>query len=320
MEKILLATIIVDYKSIQVTCDYIKHFCSKLIGHEDMPFVIVDNSVVENTLKDNEFSKIEQLPQYKASYNEVIEAIRYRYQKHDVIYLKSNQNGGYARGNNIGAEYLKNVLNCNPRYILFTNNDIELTCNTSFSEIFDAFISDSTVSAIGPKILEKSGKQTSPRKKLSISRLLITYNINLILGNRIKKYVDDVEYTDNKQKVYWVMGCFLFVDGERFFDVGMFDTRTFLYSEEMILSEKFQQKCYSILYLPSMAVFHNHSQTIKKHVKSNTEVKYLYHSHRICCKYYRNANPIILLMADTVFAIYNIMFHVKKMIRQACKI
>lgn len=318
MENILLATVIVDYKTIQVTCDYIKHFCSQLLEHEEMPFVIVDNSVVENRIKDKAFAEIEQLPHYKTSYNEIVEATRYRYQQHDVIYLKSNQNGGYAKGNDIGAEYLKNVLKCFPQYILFTNNDIELTRKTSFSEIFEAFDSDDTVAAIGPKILEKSGKQTSPRKELSVFKLLITYNINLIFGNRFKKYVNDIEYTDKRQKVYWVMGCFLFVDSQKFFDVDMFDTRTFLYSEEMILSEKFKEKGYAMLYLPTMAVFHNHSQTINKYVKSNTNVKYLYHSHRICCKCYRHANPVVLLIADAVFTIYDIMFHIKKTIRKVC--
>lgn len=317
-KHILLATVIVDYKTIQVTCDYIKHFCSQLLEHEDMPFVIVDNSVVENRIKDKAFIEIESLPQYKTSYNEIIEATRYQYKKHDVIYLKSNQNGGYARGNNVGVEYLKNVLNQVPQYILFTNNDIELTKKTSFSEIFEAFSLDNTVAVIGPQILEKSGKQTSPRKKISIFKLLITYNINLIFGNRLKKFVDDIEYTDTPQKVYWVMGCFLFVDSQKFFDAGMFDTRTFLYSEEMILSERLQEKGYCMLYLPTMAVFHNHSQTINKYVKSNTNVKYLYHSHRICCKYYRKASSTMLLIADSVFKIYNIVFRVKNIIRKIC--
>lgn len=316
----IFATIIVDFKTIQVTCDYIKRFCTKLIGHEDMPFVIVDNSVIDNEIRDTEFKRIEALPLYKTSYNEIVVATVYRYKSHDVFYIKSDRNGGYAKGNNIGADYLKNVLNVYPKYFLFTNNDIELLEKTSFSEFFDVFESDETIGAIGPKIVEKSGKQTSPRKKLSPFKLLVTYNINLIFGNRLKKYVDDIDYTNEKKKVYWVMGCFLFTDSKKFFEVGMFDTKTFLYSEEMILSERFM-KCggYSMLYLPTVSVLHNHSQTINKHVESNAKVNYLFQSHKICCKYYRNTGKGLLICADIVYAIYNMMFQVKRLIKRCFK-
>lgn len=316
--KIKFAVIIVDYKSMSETCNYIKKFCAMVKDYKDVCFVIIDNSNdVENyNVISKNFELVENLNDFNTDYGKVLEAKSYTYLSCNIIALRGASNAGYAIGNNLGVEYLRKVMKIEAKYILFSNNDIEFTNKISIDELLKPFSINPKIAVVGPHIIEKSGIQTSPRKKISIFKLLVLYNINLIFGNKLKSKVDDVEYRNNSGETYWVMGCFFIVDREKFEKVGMFDNDTFLYSEEMILSEKLLKKGFLVYYYNDIEVFHNHGKTINKHVESNKNVECLYYSHKICCKKYRDANIVELKIADIVFLLYKIQYKIKQKVKK----
>ena len=65
---------------------------------------------------------------------------------------------------------------------------------------------------------------------------------------------------------YQVMGSFFMVPSQAFIDAGMFDTSTFLYYEESILTEKMLLIGKKVYYYPKASVIHEHGTTTKKYL------------------------------------------------------
>ncbi len=317
-----LGVIVVDYKSMKETCNFIKNFCDNVIDYQDAVFVIVDNSVQDDNYKVvwEEFCFVEKCEDYRTTYAECKEINKFQYKECVIFALQNAENSGYARANNLGVDFIIKSEKIDVPFLLISNNDILLLDKLRISNYLEAFEKDNKIAAVGPKIIDTNGKVgQSPRKKLSIGKLLILYNINLIFSNRLKKYVNDIVYNANKGTYYWVMGCFLLLDTKKFYEVGMFDNSTFLYSEEMILSERLTQKGYSMYYDSDISVFHNHGKTINQAVRTNNNVKMLYYSHRLCCTKYRSANKLLILVSDLVFKIYELQFEIKTLLRKCCR-
>lgn len=313
-----LGVVVVDYKSMERTCDYIKKFCEKVRDFENALFVVVDNSDSEENYHYlwNEFTYLEECETYRTEYAEAVAANKFLYKGCAIYALRAAGNIGYARGNNLGIEYIKRVEKIDTQYLLISNNDIMFLEDLLIEDLLKPFKTDKNIAVVGPKILEKAGgSPQSPRNKMSIWKLLVLYNINLIFGNQLKKYVDDIDREPENGKYYWVMGCFLLIETKKFFEAGMFDNGTFLYSEEMILSERLEKIGYYMYYCDDIVVLHNHGKTINKHVSSNNNVKYLYQSHRLCCQKYRNATKTQLLIADIVFEVYKVQYIVKQKVK-----
>ena len=56
--------------------------------------------------------------------------------------------------------------------------------------------------------------------------------------------------------VYWTSGCFVLIKAEAFFAIGMYDEKTFLYCEEMIIAEKFLRNGQLYYYDSNQIVIH----------------------------------------------------------------
>ena len=312
-----ITIIIVDYKSMITSCKCIKNYINNINDIERVNFIIVDNSCDDSNFykAEREFELIEEIEGFKTSYIEIIKGRRYKWKSVDIYTIQSDRNAGYAKGNNIGVDYTRNILHDNPQYYIFSNNDIEFLSKINIEDYIRPFSMDDNIAVVGPKVIQRDGVQTSPRKKLSVTKLLITYNINLILSGKLKKYVDDVEYTNESGYAYWVMGCFLIVDSKKFIEAGMFDNNTFLYSEEMILAERLAKYNYRMYYNADCEILHVHGQTISSNSAKNASIKWLYDTHRYYCLKYRNVSQFKLFIADTVFKLYNISFNIKRYIK-----
>ena len=65
------------------------------------------------------------------------------------------------------------------------------------------------------------------------------------------------------------MGSFFIVKTQDFINCGMMDPNTFLYAEEIILSEKLKKINKQVYYFPSVTVLHEHGQTTSMHLNNN---------------------------------------------------
>jgi GT2 family glycosyltransferase len=189
----------------------------------------------------------------------------------DVIFSPSRKNIGFGAACNKGVEL------CNDSHIIFTNCDTELKRGTGrligdMIKILD----DPSVGIIGPRIIDEGGCVTNSffsYDPISIALKPLRHIIQI--GSRFtrwipqyqsfKKRIDRITYSgieaDSPLDVNWLSGCFLAVRNDTFKQLGMFDTRYFLYFEDVDLCRKARQQQKRVIYHPLVEVIHRAQRT-----------------------------------------------------------
>lgn len=186
--------------------------------------------------------------------NNSFEILKTRYiNDKKVKVLKAPNNGGFAKGNNIGIqECIENKY----EYVLITNNDIIFTDN-SIEKMYNFISNKQDVVIVGPKITKKN-------KTHQQSSVLREKKISEYIG--ISKYFRkslslDERNLNEASKVFSVSGCCFLVNLHLFKKIGAFDEGTFLYNEENILGTQAKTYNYDVYFLPSATVIHDHGST-----------------------------------------------------------
>ena len=65
---------------------------------------------------------------------------------------------------------------------------------------------------------------------------------------------------------YRLSGSFLLMPIKVFNEIGMFDSNTFLFGEELIIAERLKKINCECYYFPGCEIIHNHHQTINKYL------------------------------------------------------
>lgn len=182
-----------------------------------------------------------------------------------VTILPANKNLGFAKANNLGAEY---AIKQGADLLLFVNNDIVFTDADVVDRLAAKLAELPSTGIIGPKVVGLDGRLQSPSPKQSFAqRNLLPYWGKLVYGQRKlrEKMQLDFAETASEGPCFVVSGCCFMVKAGAFSEVGMFDPETFLYGEEMILSARMQAAGKSVYYYPEVAVLHEHGATTRKY-------------------------------------------------------
>ncbi len=285
----MYSLVITDYKTINNTIKYIEQFLKYCVDHVDI--VIVDNSSAgEGRAYLDKDGILYTVSQFK---NRNI----YRFEKFgEAIYLiDASENGGYSKGNNLGAALSDELFN-NPYYI-FSNNDVEFKGSLNLELITKIFHENKDVGVIGPDVIASDGERQNPRKSMGfISQMLLQPYNTMWLGCRFNKWLWNLG--DNRRgNCGWVSGSFMIVRRESFEKVNGFDESVFLYAEEMILSEKLRNQGIHTFYAPEVTVIHHHQGA-----RSNYHTRRLNHnSVRYYYKKYKGVQEPWLKLSDVCF-------------------
>lgn len=266
MNNLKVGIIILNYMTYELTIKCLENLNN--LEYDDFFVVVVDNLSPNN------------------SYKNIDEYISKHSLKYDIYLLRSDKNGGYSYGNNIGirkAESLK------AEYILIMNNDIVIK-EYDFLKKLSVFLhKNDNIAMVGPGIIQKSNmielpllpSRIKPFKYIT-SNILYPFNIlfNKILRKRIQNCQKPI-------RVYAVSGCCFMIRTNVFKEVNYFDDNIFLYGEECILGEKLYKKGYEVFFIPNVRVFHDHSTTIKSFYTSNRIMKMQQKSHKYYLQKYR---------------------------------
>ncbi len=173
-----------------------------------------------------------------------------------VELIKSENNLGYARGNNLLIEKAKSD-GCD--YILISNNDIIYKENSI--EILLSSIQNSDYLLIEPFIKNIDGSTQICVKKNRPSfkqyMMFSTYLHNLVSKKAKREFYSATQPAEFSQ-VYWASGACFIADIKKFESIGFFDKNTFLYFEEYIISEKALKSGLKIGFEPAATVIHYH--------------------------------------------------------------
>ena len=216
--------VLLNHKSSHYIDDLYLNISDKIgIEFEKWLFLIVDNSIDDNeSVFISDFAKT----------------------KSNVKVIFSNENNGYAHGNNLGLKYLYQN---NVKYGMIINPDIIFLTQNFIFHFIRLIKSNDSITAIGPKLLDPIHKEITLITKMNFINAVIDYNPSFT--EIIKPKV-----------VYATMGCCIFLDITRLNKINFLDEGTFLYREEQILAEKLIRNKMFWYVLPNIEVIHNHSR------------------------------------------------------------
>lgn len=266
----MLGIVIVSYHSDQMTIDYVHRELKKI----DVPWVC---SIVNNAATLEQSRVISESVGAEIIGSDLLVA---RPEIGSVYLVPSHENLGFAKGNNLGVEFLKKNFNC--EYILFSNNDIEIQSEQCLSTLIHVLEGYEEIGAIGPKIISLDGLEQLPHDGNASIYRQIGWHLFPFLRNK-KNKLD--RKTRSSGFTYWISGAFMVMRLKDFLDVGMFDPNTFLYGEEPILAERLKKKGKHMYYENRVSVLHYEGETI---VRLNGRKKSEYMVMESNCYYFRN--------------------------------
>lgn len=193
--------------------------------------------------------------------------------------LGSDENKGYASGNNIGLKFCRDK---GYRYAWILNNDILIDDKEILTRLKDVLLRDETVAVVNPDIYALDGHMFN-RDSVRPSFYDLTFGMF-----RYRKKGRIVRDLGGYGYVYRPQGCCMLVDLEKLEEVGYMDEHTFLYHEENILSERLLKKAYKCACRTDCRVIHNHSATVSSNIKKRKIVKIKIESFDYYLKAYRH--------------------------------
>ena len=184
----------------------------------------------------------------------------------EVIYLAHETNVGYARLVNAGIKKAKGDT------FLIINADTVLP-EGSAEGLLKYLKEHPDVGIVGPRLEYQNGKhqpsafrfytpltiiaRRTVLKKLRFGREALD---RFMLKDVLREPVSEME----PLSVSWMMGSALMVRKKAVEEVGVMDTRYFLYMEDVDWCRRFWDKGWKVVWLPSVRIVHVHAQASKK--------------------------------------------------------
>lgn len=305
--------VIIDYKSIKSTLEYIIEFVRWNPHIQGYHPIIIDNAYTDiafpkELLQYGDvrlFGKIEGRDVYELTVN-----------MQKIYYCSYGDNAGFAKGNNLGAKLSRQFFQ--DSYYLFSNNDIVFSMKFPFDRYKQIMQEYPEIGVIGPRVQTPSGTEQSPCKKVRTIYLLFGQIWGFVIP--FIKVKGDIDFDGISKKCYWTSGCFMFVRASAFDEVGGFDENTFLYAEEMIFSERLS-KCQYVYYFDSeYQIVHMGGAVIKKNGSALRIIENRFNSACYYSHQYRGVSNLILKLAKINFKICKRLLVVKDKLKNIMSI
>ena len=278
-------------------------------------FVILNYKTVDETIillknlyAQNWYKQIKIYVVENGSNNGSIAKLKKAQKKYSFELLLSNQNLGFAQGNNIG---ISKAISDGNKFVICSNNDINLHPQSDFMEkIESVYNSNKKIAIIAPAIKNLDGLYQNPFRKKRFSKkeillmklFYLSYFYKFYYFFRVYVIYNLITYMAKKRKdkasslppnlsdsgyIYAPHGSFLIFTPTFFNHFNGFDEHTFLYCEEFILAEMLRYKKLSCYFENSLHVLHKESRTTNCVVKNYKEkVKFTLQNTFKSCKYF----------------------------------
>ena len=202
----------------------------------------------------------------------------------DMTVILNNENLGFAKGNNIGFKYAKEVLNAD--FIILLNSDTELL-DDNFAQLVEREYEKSHFAALGPLIKKKTypfivnherDAIISPIEcvvfiiRLSLYYLLSFFNIDLLFRRMIRKFPkkeNGQAIKPERLESVQLSGCFLVFSRDYINRFDGLNPNTFLYMEEELLFLRIRKSGLKTVYQPSIETLHKGESSTISVLRSN---------------------------------------------------
>ncbi|MGN1299288.1 MAG: glycosyltransferase [Candidatus Scatovivens sp.] len=217
-------------------------------------------------------------------------------EKIDIVI--SSKNEGYAKGNNLGINYLNENYK-NIEYIVISNPDV-IVPEESYNKCLQ-FLNkkgNSKYAIVSPRMYDANNNK-HPLSGWKLRTLKgDTMDSSVILTNKFQKPHIEMygEYLDSNDvvDVDCVAGSFFMIRNKIFKEIGYFDENTFLYFEEDIIGKKLSEAGYKVAVLNTCKFQHMEAVSVKRSMNYLKKYKLLQKSKRYYHKKY-NKKPFYKL-------------------------
>lgn len=222
-----VSVIIVNFNTLELAKNAIASVI-KFTEHITYEIILVDNN-------SNEFS---------------IKELNKKYPKLKVIELDKNL--GFGSANNIGVKQAKG------RYLFLLNSDAYLIDNAilKFKPILE---NDATIATLGGNLITPNGAPNiSYGNFLTVEKVLHDYGLFRIRRKGEKGFPPTSSVCDflEIKEVDFITGAAIFIRKSYFQKIGGFNTKFFMYFEDMDLGYQFKKNGYKNLIVPSIKIVH----------------------------------------------------------------
>jgi len=168
------------------------------------------------------------------------------------IFYANHVNVGYAAGNNIGIRY---AVRHGYQYTWILNSDVLLPDPDVLKVMVQRAEDDGHIGVVGPLIVSRDDTEVGPY----LYRPTLWRSTLGIFADKESR----MEHIHRPGRVYRVYGCCMLLKNEAMEKCDCMDERTFLYSEEDILTERLLKYGYYAYYEPKTKVKHNESSSMR---------------------------------------------------------
>jgi hypothetical protein len=226
MTKIDLSIIIVSFNTKAITKNCLDSINRSLLNSKiKYEIIVVDN--------DSHDGSKEMLEKYAKD------------RKNKTIYLQTNANLGFGKGNNLG------VKNAKGKYILLINSDI-IVLNRAIEKLFDFYLkNEDKIHFLGPKLLNKN--LTPQPSAAYFFTLPVVFAALFLKGD----YWGLTRFSPNKLcQVDWISGACILTKKSHYNRLGGFDKNIFIYMEEVDLLYRAKKIGLNTYFYPKSQIIH----------------------------------------------------------------
>lgn len=281
----IIVSVILNYNDAPTTMKLLEHV---------KDFSILDNIVVvDNCSTDDSWERLQS------------------YRSEKIRLVKSEENGGYGVGNNLGVRYSRETLNAD--YVLIANPDVifEEDCVKKLVSTFNEHSDIAVVSA------KQSNSPDCAWKNCSVLQYILATSLFFEVWLKIRNYPKSYFKNKNQVEVFAVPGSLLMIDVRKMVQHGMYDEEFFLYYEEPVLAQKFADAGLKTILRLDTSYIHNHHVSISKTYKRwSQQHKILLKSAELFLHKYKKANWFQMAFAKLWFAYTKVEFWLYDLYRQ----
>lgn len=276
----MLGIVIVSYKNFKGTVDFITKELRKIT----LPYKV---AVVDNSSDSILGEKLAQACNGICVQEQKAITVK----NSSVFILPVKENIGFARGNNLGADFLIRNFEC--EHLLFTNDDILIDEPDGVQKMIDFLNQNEDIGAIGPRVIGIDGIDQSPHYRVITPLRQLAWKLLPFMRKKGKKDLSDITVSPKPSYCYWVSGCFFIMKSNDFISVKGFDPETFLYAEEVILAERLKQTKKREYFYSNTYITHFGGCSTKS-IENKQLKRILKESNCIYYRKYLHCNPIIV--------------------------
>lgn len=187
--------------------------------------------------------------------------------KDSIILIQNNTNLGFARANNIGSA------NAKGKFLFFLNPDT-IIGEDLIENYISFYTTKKNIGLLSCRMVDGRGnflaesKRNTPTKSIALKKI---FNLKTGYYSELDKY----EFG----KVDVLCGANIFVQKNKFNELGKFNEKYFMYGEDIELSVKSKLKGYDNYYLGKNSIIHFKGESNNdyfKHIKIFYEAIYIY--------------------------------------------